>query len=77
MSLSKLNEILFSQLERLNSNLEGEALQIEIERSKAISGVAKNITESAKIQLEALQTAKEWNIKPHEMPEALCNTQKK
>lgn len=78
MSLSKLNNVLFEQLDRLNSAKEtGDALNQEIERSKAVSSIAKNITESAKIQLEALKVSKEWNIKHNDMPEALCNTQTK
>lgn len=78
MSLSNLNSVLFQQLNRLNDPaLDGDKMQQEIERGKAVSGIAKNITEAAKIQLEALRTAKEWNIKPNDMPEALCDTQKK
>lgn len=76
MSLDKLNSALFDQLERLN-NAEGDKLDTEIERSKAMTGIAKNITESARTQLSAIALAKEWNIKPHELPEALCVTQKK
>lgn len=75
MSLDKLNSALFDQLERLN-NAEGDKLDTEIERSKAMTGIAKNITESARTQLSAIALAKEWNIKPNELPEALCVTQK-
>jgi hypothetical protein len=76
MSLDKLNSALFDQLDRLN-NAEGEKLDTEIERSKAMTGIAKNITESARTQLSAIALAKEWSIKPQELPEALCVTQKK
>ena len=75
MSLDKLNSALFDQLDRLN-NAEGEKLDTEIERSKAMTGIAKNITESARTQLSAIALVKEWNIKPTELPEALCVTQK-
>jgi hypothetical protein len=50
--LSDLNNHLFEQLERLN-DVEEDALADEIERSKAVSGIAKNIIENGKLVLEA------------------------
>ena len=52
--LIDLNNHLFAQLERLSEeNLEGEKLSDEIERSKAIGGVANNIICNAKLALDA------------------------
>jgi hypothetical protein len=53
-TLSDLNDVLFAQLDRLSeSDLSGEKLQDEIHRSKAISGVAREVVENAKLALEA------------------------
>lgn len=52
--LVDLNNHLFVELERLNDeDLKGEALAEEISRAKAITGVASNIIENAKVVLEA------------------------
>ena len=52
--LVDLNDHLFAQLERLSDEeLKGEALQEEIERSKAVGGVAQNIIGNAKLALDA------------------------
>ncbi|CAL2085045.1 hypothetical protein [Tenacibaculum sp. 190524A02b] len=51
--LSDLNNHLFAQLERLgDEEMTQENLQKEMERAKAINGVAKNIIENAKVTLE-------------------------
>lgn len=52
-TLSDLNNHLFAQLERLgDEDLTQEDLQKEMERAKAINGVAKNIIDNAKTALE-------------------------
>lgn len=52
-NLSDLNGYLFEQLERLNeSESKGDELKEEIERSKAISGVANNVLKTAELVLE-------------------------
>lgn len=52
-NLSDLNGYLFEQLERLNeSESKGDELKEEIERSKAISGVAGNVLKTAELVLE-------------------------
>lgn len=53
-NLLDLNNHLFAQLERLgDESLKGEELLIEIERSKAITGVAREVVGNAKVALEA------------------------
>lgn len=55
-TLSDLNNHLFAQLERLgDEDLTQEDLQKEMERAKAINGVAKNIIDNAKTALEGAQ----------------------
>ncbi len=52
-TLSDLNNHLFAQLERLgDETLTNEDLAREMERAKAINGVAKNIIDNAKTALE-------------------------
>jgi hypothetical protein len=52
--LLDLNNHLFLQLERLNDEgLKGEALKDEIERSKAVSTVARDIVQVGRLVLDA------------------------
>lgn len=52
--LTDLNDHLFMALERLNDeDIKGEDLNAEIQRSRAIAGVAKNIVQNAALVLEA------------------------
>ncbi|HEA19971.1 hypothetical protein LCGC14_1042720 [marine sediment metagenome] len=56
--LVDLNNHLFAQLERLSEeDITPEELAKEIERSKAINGVAKNIIDNAKTTLEGAEFA--------------------
>jgi len=53
-TLEDLNNHLFSQLDRLDDeSLQGEKLTEEIDRAKAIGVIAKNITDNAKVVIEA------------------------
>lgn len=53
-TLLDLNNHLFEQLERLNDDdLKGDDLQEEIQRSKAMSGIAHTIISNASVVLEA------------------------
>ena len=53
-TLSELNSVLHTQLQRLNTqDINGEMLAKEIERTKAISSVSKEILGTARIVLEA------------------------
>lgn len=52
-NLSNLNGYLFEQLERLNKeDMTEEEFKSEIERSKAISEVSKNVIQTASLVLE-------------------------
>lgn len=61
-TLGRLNEVLFAELERLNAVdvTDAAALQAEVERSKAVQGVAKEINASAKTIMDAAQFRAEW-----------------
>jgi hypothetical protein len=52
--LIDLNNHLFAQLERLsNEGTKDEALKEEIERSRAVGSVARNIIDNARLALDA------------------------
>jgi hypothetical protein len=61
--LSDLNNHLFAQLERLNDEtLSGDQLQDEIERSKAITGVSKEVVSNARLVLDAERHKREYGL---------------
>lgn len=52
--LTDLNEHLFGQLERLNdTTIKGDSLVAEIERSRAITGISKEIISTHRLVLDA------------------------
>jgi hypothetical protein len=57
-----MTDMLFEELERLNAVdvTDGDALAVEVERSRAMQGMAKEINASAKSQLDAAQFRAEW-----------------
>lgn len=60
--LTDLNNHLFAQLERLNDeDLSGDNLKAEIDRSRAVTDVAKSIVSNASIQLDALKLKAEYH----------------
>lgn len=69
--LSDLNNHLFAQLERLgNEALTGEELAKEIDRSNAITSVAKEVISNARLVLDAQRQYDSGNMhKPHELLE--------
>lgn len=62
--LSDLNNHLFAQLERLGEeDLKDEALQAEIDRSKAITSVSKEVISNARLVLDAEEHKREYGLK--------------
>lgn len=67
-----LNNHLFEQLERLNDEeLSDEKLAKEIERSKAMVGVADKIINNANLVLKATELELEYSRTPKEIPPML------
>lgn len=61
--LSDLNDHPFAQLERLSDeDLKGQLLEEEIERSKAITGVSKEVISNAKLVLDAERYKREHGM---------------
>jgi hypothetical protein len=71
--LTDLNDHLFSQLERLSQEgISSDDLQKEIERSKAVTCIAKDIVSNASLQLKALELKAEYQgLDAEEIPALL------
>lgn len=70
--LTDLNDHLFSQIERLcDEELCGEKLTHEVERSKAISGIARDIISNGSLVLRAQQSIWERNVDVSIVPKML------
>ncbi len=62
--LIDLNNHLFMQLEKLSDDdIKGDALQDELARSKAITGIASQIINNAKLALDAHKSINDGLIK--------------
>lgn len=73
-----LDNHLFEQLERLNDDkLKGEKLTEEVTRAKAMQGIAAQIINSRKLQLDAVRLASAGEIKGHDLPEGFEQPQHK
>ena len=58
-NLSKLNDVLFDQLVRLSDDTVGDDyLSAEIERSKAVSSIARDIISNSKLALDIVTVQK-------------------
>lgn len=67
--LADLEDHLFAQIERLDDEkLSGEDLNKEVNRAKAISGLATQIINSRKLTLEAVKLVASGNCRPNELP---------
>jgi hypothetical protein len=73
--LIDLNDHLFSQLERLgNESLTDERLNTEIDRSKAITDISKEIVSNANLQLQALKLKAEYRgLEKSDIPRTLID----
>ncbi|MGL4008175.1 hypothetical protein [Staphylococcus nepalensis] len=71
-TLGDLNNHLFAQLERLNDEeINGEELKEEIERSKAVSSIAKGIIDNGNLVLQAQKFADDKLDNTTEVPRLL------
>lgn len=69
-NLNYLNEILFQQLEKLNTS-DNNDLELEIRRSYAIQGIAFQITNAANTQIKAIKLNQELNDDKKQIPQVL------
>ena len=71
-TLGDLNNHLFMQLERLNDEeIKGDALNEEIERAKAVTGIAKEIIANGALVLKAKETLSSRMNHVEELPNML------
>lgn len=71
-TLTDLNNYLFAQLERLNEEeLEGEKLETEVTRTKAIVSVASAIVGNAHLALQAIKAKDTMQGADVKLPEML------
>lgn len=71
-TMQDLNNHLFAQIERLNDeSIKGEDIKIEIEKAKAMSHVARVISDNAKLELEAQKLA--YNGEIQQTPKMLSS----
>lgn len=76
-SLADLNLHLFEQLERLNDeDLQGEELEKEINRSKAITDVASKIIDNGNLVLKAVHEQNEYGPGNQNVPKILLGASK-
>lgn len=60
--LMDLNDILFEQLENLVTAEDEDEIKMEINRAKAVSGIATNIIETANLSLQARKIQLEYAL---------------
>lgn len=70
--LTDLNDHLFAALERLSDeDLEGDKVNEEVRKAKAIVGIAGQIVQSAKVQLKAMQLLSGGDMRNEDIPAVL------
>ena len=70
--ISDLNNHLFAQLEKLNDDqLQGDQLNTEVNRARAMSGLASQIINSTKLTLDAIKMSNNGEINPVDVPNLL------
>lgn len=70
--LTDLNNHLFAQLERLNDeDLTEKQIQDEVNRAKAISGIASQVIKSAKVTVDAMRLVASGDYTVNELPEMI------
>lgn len=73
-TMADLHDHLMAQLERLvDEDLEGEALEHEMKRSRAVANVAKTMINNGRLVLDAEKHKEEFHGKPGAMPKMLEN----
>ena len=70
--ISDLNNHLFAQLEKLNDDqLQGDNLNTEVNRARAMSSLASQIINSTKLTLDAIKMSNNGEINPVDVPNLL------
>ncbi|MCX4187185.1 hypothetical protein [Methylophaga sp. OBS4] len=70
--ITDLNDHLFAQLERLgDERLKGDDLKAEIDRGKAITGIADKVISNAGLALEAHKLQLEYGKNAPDLPKML------
>lgn len=70
-NIKTLNDNLFDQLARLNSDISGEDLKMEIERAKAMSQIGTVIVNNSRVALVAMRMSQGGNINDTEAKKLL------
>ncbi|MBJ9954381.1 hypothetical protein I5735_15220 [Acinetobacter baumannii] len=74
-NLGELNKHLFEQLNRLNNkDLKGDALKEEMDRSKAMAEMSKQIIDSHNTHLEAVKLIATYKGLGNQQPAVLSNS---
>lgn len=70
--ISDLNNHLFAQLEKLNDDdLQGDQLNTEVNRARAMSSLASQIINYTKLTLDAIKMANNGDINSVDVPDLL------
>lgn len=58
--IAELNKHLFAQLDRLNKELSDDELKLEVERSQAVTGIAKQVIDAGALVVSAEKVRQEY-----------------